>query len=357
MQTRHAAAVVVLLLLAVLMSMTAPTSSLGAQPKPPVRGLVSMGAYKFVGSGGEPVNTLAPLEAKPGIFGGIVIVASWAQLQPTSGAALVEGNTIDTALTAVRAYDAKHPDKPLAVRLRVWGGFMAPAWVDALGGPPIKATHKNKRRHLGRFWTPQYRAAWRHLQELLAAKYDTRPLVREVAMTSCMSFTAEPFFLPSEDEVQKPIRAAGFTDAAFKTCLRESLDDYATWKRTRVVLSVNPLRTQAGQGPGDAEFTKGVMRECRRRLGVRCVLDNHDLDTQKDLARPLVPLYAFMKQLGPEIVFQTAQETPKDFEAVIRYGVSQGATAIELWQDYGGFPKVDDQTLKRWAKMIEDNKR
>ena len=50
--------------------------------KPPIRGLVSMGAYRFVGYGGDPVNTLEPLDAKPGIFGGLVVIASWKQLQP-----------------------------------------------------------------------------------------------------------------------------------------------------------------------------------------------------------------------------------------------------------------------------------
>jgi hypothetical protein len=45
--------------------------------KPPIRGLVSMGAYRFVGYGGDPVNTLEPLNAKPGIFGGLVVIAGW----------------------------------------------------------------------------------------------------------------------------------------------------------------------------------------------------------------------------------------------------------------------------------------
>src|SRR3977135_3046549 len=49
--------------------------------KAPIRGLVSMGAYRFVGYGGDPVNTLGPLDAKPGIFGGLVLIASWKQLQ------------------------------------------------------------------------------------------------------------------------------------------------------------------------------------------------------------------------------------------------------------------------------------
>jgi len=34
------------------------------QIKPAIRGLVSMGAYRFGGRGGEPVNTREPLNAK-----------------------------------------------------------------------------------------------------------------------------------------------------------------------------------------------------------------------------------------------------------------------------------------------------
>src|SRR4051794_19920735 len=87
--------------------------------KPPIRGLVSMGAYRFVGRGGQPVNTLAPLEAKPGIFGGLVVVASWAQLEPAQGGDIDPDNVIGKALEEVRAYNANNTAKPLAVRLRV----------------------------------------------------------------------------------------------------------------------------------------------------------------------------------------------------------------------------------------------
>jgi hypothetical protein len=38
-----------------------PADPAGAQDvKAPIRGLVSMGAYRFVGYGGDPVNTLEP---------------------------------------------------------------------------------------------------------------------------------------------------------------------------------------------------------------------------------------------------------------------------------------------------------
>lgn len=38
-----------------------------------------------------------------------------------------------------------------------------------------------------------------------AAKYDKEPLIREVAVTSCMTFTAEPFYLADEPSVARPL--------------------------------------------------------------------------------------------------------------------------------------------------------
>ena len=97
-----------------------------------------------MGSGGDPVNTLDPLNAKPGIFGGLVVIASWKQLQPTPGSQIDDGNVIDQALAQVRAYNERNPQKPLAVKLRVWGGFEAPDWAKQLGGAPIDTVHRNK---------------------------------------------------------------------------------------------------------------------------------------------------------------------------------------------------------------------
>ena len=321
--------------------------------KPPIRGLVSMGAYRFVGYGGDPVNTLEPLNAKPGIFGGLVVIASWKQLQPTPQSEIGPNNVIDGALAQVRDYNERNPNKPLAVKLRVWGGFEAPDWAKELGGPPIETIFNEKPRTVGRFWSPAYRQAWAQLQQQLAARFDNRPLIREVAVTSCMSYTAEPFVVPMQDGVLAPLRAAGFTEVAYKECLAHAVADYAPWQRSRLVLSVNPLRTAYGQGNGDQAFTEGLMRDCRQTLGRRCVFDNHDLDTE--LPGPLYRIYATMKQLGPEIEFQTWRTTPKDFDGTIRLGVSYGASSIELYQDYGGFPLVPDARLRQWAAMLERN--
>ena len=323
--------------------------------KPAIRGLISMGAYRFVGQGGDPINTLAPVRAKPGIFDGIVIVASWNQLQPSADSGLEPNNAIDQALEEVRAYNAEYPKTPLAVKLRVWGGFVAPQWAIELGGGPIKVVHEEKERVIGHVWGPPYRKAWRNLQDMLAAKYDAEPLIHEVAITSCMMLTAEPFFVPTEKpEFMKPLRAAGFRDAPYRECLKSAVDDYAAWTRSRLVFSLNPFRKSDG-GPTalDYAFTEEVMRSCRATLGQRCVFDNHNLDANPP--KTILPVYDLIKQLGPEIEFQTYRKTPANFLATIRRGVELGASAIELWQDYGGFPEVEEAKLRHWAQLIKKN--
>ncbi len=331
-------------------ALLAAASIANAQEKEPLHGLVSMGAYKFVVRAEDPNNTFEPINKKPGIFGGIVILASWRELQQSASSGLAENNTIDKALEQVREYNKRNPQKPLGVKLRVWGGFVAPDWAKSLGGPIINVVHK-KPRTVGRFWSPPYRKHWAHLQEMLAAKYDKEPLIREVAMTSCMSFTAEPFFLPGEATVKGPLEKAGFKPAEYKSCLMEGLKDYAVWKSTNIETPLNPVHLPMGNPKGDQEFTARYMRECRKAFGKRCIFDNHDLDTKP--AKAVLPVYAEMKKMGGPIEFQTGPATPKDFEGTIKYGKSIGASSIELYQDFGGFPLVRDPQLKRWAAILE----
>ena len=216
--------------------------------------------------------------------------------------------------------------------------------------------HRNKHRTVGRFWSPDYRQPWASLQQQLAARFDKQPLIREVSVTSCMSFTAEPFFVPIEDTVLPLLRDGGFTDQAYKDCRRMRLVITRRGNnRGWCFRSTAPLRTAPGQGPGDPAFTEGVMRNCRQVVGRRCVFDNHDLDT--DLARPLYRIYAHIKQLGPEIEFQTGPTTPKDFDGTITMGVSYGASSIELYQDYGGFPLVPDDKLRRRGRSKRRGRR
>src|SRR5260370_40954216 len=168
-----------------------------------------------------------------------------------------------------------------------------------------------------------------------------------------MSYTPEPFVVPIQEGVLTPLRAAGFADDAYKACLAHAVADYAPWQQSRLVLSVNPLRAGLGQGNGDQAFTEGLMRDCRQTIGRRCVFDNHDLDTE--LPGPLYRIYATMKQLGPEIEFQTWRTMPKDFDGTIRLGVSYGASSSELYQDSGGLPFSPDAQLEPRVAILWRN--
>ena len=323
-----------------------------AQAKTPIRGLVSMGPMKFSVTATDPENTLEPLNAKPGIFGGLVVLATWQELQKSESSGIEENNTIDKTLEEVRAYNRKNPQKPLAVKLRVWGGFVAPEWAKQIGGAPIKVFHAHDRT-LGRFWSPPYRKAWAHFQEMLAAKYDKEPLIHEVAVTSCMSFTAEPFYLADEPTVSKPLNTAGFKPFQFKQCLMDAVKDYAPWKTTNVETPLNPVYMPLGNKKGDPGFTEQYMRECRKAIGKRCIFDNHDFDTAPPST--IVPIIDLMKKIGPPFEFQSYHVSPPDWDGMIRKAAGLGAGSIELWQDYKGWQLQPDQKLKQWAAEIEKN--
>ncbi len=284
----------------------------GPEAKPAIRGLVSMGAFKFVGSGGDPVNTLEPLDAKPGIFGGLVVVATGRSCSRRPDA------RSPTATRSTGRWPTCAPTTRESAASRSPSGCASGAASRrrrgrcSSAGRRSPAVHNNKQRHVGRFWSPAYRQAWRRLQEQLAAKYDSWPLIREVAMTSCMSFTAEPFFLPTEDSGAEADPRGRLQRRGLQGMPARAASTTTRHGRGRASCSRSIRCAPAlGQGPGDPAFTERVMRDCRKALGVRCVFDNHDLDA--DLPKPLVPIYALMKQLGPEIVFQTGRTNPARF--------------------------------------------
>jgi hypothetical protein len=117
--------------------------------KAPLRGLISMGAYRFAPALGEPDNSLDTVRQKPGLLQGIVILASWRSLEPSPTSGLADNNEIDQGLANVRKYNQHYPNTPLAVKIRVWGGFWAPDWVMQDSGGKIPVVHQLPRRRQG----------------------------------------------------------------------------------------------------------------------------------------------------------------------------------------------------------------
>ena len=368
-----------------------PLSHALADPviKPAITGLISTGS---------PTNTLSEL-AKPkvmGTFGGIVIQVKWKDIEPNPPATSpptasdFDFTVIDNALaltandnvTEYNAAAALLPapnNRQLGVRLRIFAGCSggdndAPPWAMQLDTDfPITVwaqyNDAPESCQLGQFWNTNsnYAQAWRALQTQLALRYDANPLIREVAVTSCTSFSAEPFFLNLKPplwttDIPEPtnpvplaprdaLTAALFSDALYQECLTNAIGDYAPWQTTRLEFSFNGFGGLAGQT--DIGVSEQIMRKCRVTLGPRCILSNHDLDT----ATPptILPVYVFERKFGPNMTFQALHVVPDDFEGTLRKGVSLGAGSIEIWQEpaAGSFENQTRETLINWAKMFE----
>jgi hypothetical protein len=324
-------------------------------PKLPLAGLLDMQDIAWHNTaGGEPTFTIANVDRFPGVFGGIVINATWDALQPNEDGPLDE-STVETALAQVRDYNASNPSAPLGVKLRVYAGANAPAWAKEIDGGPVSIQRNPKGCSsgncpltIGKYWTAEYVAAWRRFQSALAGRYDPDPLVRHVAITSCAEQTDEPFVPTIDPSSQANLAAAGVTDALRMDCLSNAIDDYAAWKSTLIDFTFNTFTPTTG--PADASFSVSVMQRCQA-LGEHCVLDNHALSVP--LRGADQPIYDAMGAASGPKNFQT--EAPAgmgcDWTQTIAQGVALGAVGIEVWPNtkYQGFDGFTMEQMKHLA--------
>ncbi len=342
--------------------------------KPPLVGLIAMGR-----GGAGPANSnalyrnlpgsnLDDLIAKRNAFDGVVINVPWSQLEPVPDGPL-DTSAIDHALAEMRRYNAD-PQTTVKLRaiLRVWAGENSPEWVKSLGGPPITVYTGNPRNHrpytLGRFWSASYRQAWRGVQAKLAERYDANPLIAQVSDTSCTSDDDEPNAIPRFQSVMEGIssirnlREAGYTDAAFETCMLESVHDYDAWTTTSVNLTLGPIFRTDGIGdfrqlPHDSNFTIRLIGAFRTALGERAVLANHNLNYP--LNPRLVPVYEAIRDAGGQIEFQTRSPKGLDWPNTVKQAVCLGAHSLELWNatGAGGFVDFPTSTLIAWSHELK----
>ena len=333
------------------------SSPAGAQHlKPPLAGLIYMGKIGFHNEDqGVPDNSLAAMESAPGLFNAVVINITWAQLQPAPNSLVT--SALDAALQSVRDYNRRHPRTALAVKLRIWGGPNAPLWAKKLGGAPIAVSHRGRPITVGRFWSEPYNQAWRDLQDRLGSRYDSDPLIRTVGNAACASKTDEPFNLPADPESLPNLRKAGFSDREFRRCLSTAYADYAHWPTTPIEYPFNPFRaTDSGAPRADRGFAIQVMIDWRRKLGGRGVIANHSL--QSPPAPGMVPIYNEIRTLGAPIQFQTHAPNGIDWAATFRYGISLGASAIEVWNESrgGSYKKIPPREMFQWSAELRHNK-
>ncbi len=313
--------------------------------KKPICGLLTMGDLGFL-RGGAAANTFKEANVHSGVYAGVVILAQWKQLESERGK--FDFSMIEDALANIRKYNAANPKKPLVGKLRVFAALGTPEWVKTLDGEPFTMTDKRGTTTMGHFWAKGYGDAWRELQAALAARYDSDPLMGEVAVSSCSSTTAEPFIIFLTPENMPALHKAGYSDAAMKSCLMRAIDDYAVWKNTPLDYTFNEFRnSDSGRPVVDPEFAPKVMEAFRAKYGSRGVIANHGLNVQ--LRPGAVRTYEVIKKLGPPIEFQTVAPNV-DWNPTVAKGLTYRPTEIETWnsREAGGPADYTMADLEKW---------
>jgi hypothetical protein len=272
-----------------------------------------------------------------------VVNITWASLQPTAEGPIARPNEIDQAIEQARS-------SGMALKLRVRAGIDAPEWAKKIGGPPIPVyyTESTVKRAgelagtIGRFWDPGFGAAYRDLQEKLAALYDGVPEVRQTGVTRCGTIFTETYLRNTRDP--RNVRAlldAGFTRRADERCHAEQIAAHSVWRLTRSGVAFNPYQGIQPDGRPDVDvaYTLTQMDNCRSTLGERCVLENYSLSTERLCDPDYQPMYARMRELGPPYDFQTAtMKKIGDYQQVLAWAASFGASSVELPSGYRDWP-------------------
>ncbi len=351
-------------------------SSSGDGDKPAQSGLVDMGDIGFYSSNNPDVLvtfTIADLANYPGSFSEIVLNVTWAQLQSAAGGPL-DTAFIDNAISAINAYNAANGTN-VGIKLRVWGGYVAPDWAKNIDGPPITITGQHTvdqnftPQTIGRFWTADYIAAWTSLQNQLAATYDNNPVIRGISQTAGASATDEPFVPLKGDAALQgggtvnqvaELQAGGYTDAAQQLTLRAAIADYAQWSTTPLDYTMNLFHLYdavVGKTVGDANFTLAVLQQAQNstrlvQAGNHAL--NNPLPTSNSFVYAQLAAYAALDPAMAPASYQTA--SPKNLGSfgnwpnAVAQGVASDAGDIELWDGPGstgflGLPPSQVQAL------------
>jgi hypothetical protein len=341
----------------------------GGGRKTRLTGLIDMGVQTPYLTD-QPFPTTDPnmLDADAGAFAGIVVNEAWSELEPTPGRE--DWAPLDASLAAVQQWNDQHLRSPLEVKLRIFAGASAPAWVVAASGGPVTVDatvpvgpgrRQVVSREMGRWWTAPFRQAWSDFQHALAARYDGDPLIHAVSVSSCSSLTGEPFIVGTDPTTRANLAAAGWSVQAQEQCLEGALADYSGWQRTPVTFAFNPLATDPGT---DEAFTDSIMQACAQSAsegGPDCVLENNDLSATVESERGPSQVYAEIDTLEaddaadpPAVTFQTvgaAASCP-----MLAVATAHHATSVELWPPHGhlaGFGSVPVGTLSAWNRALQ----
>jgi len=314
------------------------TGTTAPSVKPPIRGLLDR-------------NTLA--QANPPwqtVVNGYVLRVNWADLQTSAGGDIAANNAIDQAIAQLRTLNAQNRTSAphVFLKLRVLAGDSAPDWAKAIDGGPVsvQATSSSNYVTIGKFWTPDFGAAYQDLMTKLAAKYDGVPEVRDIVVSRCTLSTAEPFQRMSGDATTRAnLISAGFNTTDDHTCHQQETDVHnAVWTHTTSSTAFNPYQqiNSPTSKQVDENWTEQMIDYCRAAMSSRCVLENNSIQdpNQPPQNSNYQLMYAKIQGKGAPIAYQTSSPGNGlgSLCETIGWAVSQGAGAVELPTGYDQLP-------------------
>ncbi len=317
--------------------------------KQAIKGLVTMGSVRDMRNGNFDVLKIANIY--PDIFSGVVIKATWGELEPQRGN--FNFTVINNALSDIERYNNNHLNHKLGAKLRISTTANTPDWVLHLANGPVSIyVNSSFSYNIGLFWTTEYTEAWQELQVALAQAFDKNDLLKEVCVTSPAMATDEPLATIFNQNTIQNLQQKGFTDTAFEQALEATLDVYSCWETTPIDFSFNThRRIDSGVPVKDEAFAVDLMRSFKNRYGDRAVLSNHGL--QENLSRGALPVYQTFTELGGDISVQT--KGPNDLtDQSFRIGLNYGVTEFEIWDSTaaGGYANYTLSDLQRWKDLI-----
>lgn len=245
----------------------------------------------------------------------------------------VRGKGLFWAVDLVKNRDSREPfntyadkvsGKPLLVdqiaAKTLADGVTIQAWVSHFVlAPPL--TTSTSSYTLPRFWTVNSIAAWKTLQNQLAAVYDKNTRLQGVAVSGCSSTTAEQFIHPIGSADVSVLKAAGFTDAQLQTCLSTMADQYAAWTVMPLDHTFNSFNAiDSGHAMTNTVYPVQVMDAWRALLGTsRGIVANHGL--LSTLTADASAIYPEFTNLCPPLEFQTYGPSV-DWNATIALGLT-----------------------------------
>jgi hypothetical protein len=293
-----------------------------------------------------------------GVVHSFAVYVKWSDLQPTPTGPIATNNPIDKAIARLRLVEQKNPGTHLNLKLRVMAGISSPTWAKKIGGPAVTIEDPKftgVKGTIGRFWTNAFHKAYKGLMSKLAAKYDGVPELADVAMSRCMTITAEPMIRPFYDQTTvHNLLAAGYSAGKDKTCQQEQITDATLWTTTHSSLSFNGFvdLSSSGRRSMDWPFTRSLMDLCHHILGPRCTIENNDM-----VANPsayYLQLYSSIASHGAPIAIQTdTLSRVGNLKTAISNAIHYGAQSLELTGGYANV--VTPADLRRYLPQLLAN--